>query len=219
MLALQIEVRDGTVTLDKDIVKAGGKKDVGHAGRSNKLRDKEDEILREADTALNLIKTEGSAVAFAEVFEQVKKDIANVVVRLGETDTGVVTQRIENDIIETLKEMIEALKKAQKDMKSPPPKPGKPGQSPPPGQKSLIDMLAELKMIFAMQRRVNARTEMYGKEYKGEQLTPPPATAPEADKKAYERIRDELKDLATRQEKIGKVTKDIATGKSEANPK
>jgi len=146
MLALQIEVRDGTVTLDKDIVKAG-KKDVGHAGRSNKLRDKEDEILREADTALNLIKTEGSAIAFAEVFDQVKKDIANVVARLGDTDTAAVTQRIENDIIETLKDMIEALKKAQKDMKGPPPKPGKPGQPPPPGQKSLIDQLAELKMI------------------------------------------------------------------------
>jgi len=30
-----------------------------------------------------------------------------------------------------------------------------------------------------MQRRVNARTEMYGKEYKGEQLTPPAASAAE----------------------------------------
>ena len=39
--------------------------------RSNKLGDKEDEIVREAHAALKLIKTEGSAVAFAEVFEQV----------------------------------------------------------------------------------------------------------------------------------------------------
>ncbi|NBO91777.1 MAG: hypothetical protein EBV06_05630 [Planctomycetia bacterium] len=39
------------------------------------------------------------------------------------------------------------------------------------------------------------------------------------EKKDFESVQNELKDLAGRQEKIGKVTKDIATGKSEANPK
>src|SRR5262249_22291251 len=76
MLALQIEVRDGTVTLDKDILKTQDKKpDVTHSARGNKLRDKEEEILREADSALEIIKQEGSAVAFAEVFVQVKADM------------------------------------------------------------------------------------------------------------------------------------------------
>ncbi len=32
--------------------------------------------------ALKLIRTEGSAVAFAEVFEQVSKDMENIAVRL-----------------------------------------------------------------------------------------------------------------------------------------
>lgn len=219
MLALQIEVRDGTVTLDKDIISTGSKPDVAHAARSNKLGDKEDEIVREAHAALKLIKTEGSAVAFAEVFEQVSKDMETAMNRLRRTDVGEVTQRIENDIIETLKEMIEALKKAQKDAKSPPPPPGKSPPPPPPGNKPLIDMLAELKMIFAMQRRVNARTELYGKQYKGEQLLPPAPSASDKEKKDFESVQNELKDLAGRQEKIGKVTKDIATGKSEANPK
>ena len=62
-------------------------------------------------------------------------------------------------------------------------------------------------MIYAMQRRVNARTELYGKQYKGEQA-PPPDTAPtEKEAKHYEMIQGELKDLSKRQEKIGKVTK------------
>ena len=43
-----------------------------------------------------------------------------------------------------------------------------------PPDPKLIDMLAELKMIYAMQRRVNSRTEMYGKKYKGEQAVPQP---------------------------------------------
>jgi hypothetical protein len=76
--------------------------------------------------------------------------------------------------------------------------------------------LAELKMIYAMQRRVNARTELYGKQYKGEQAPPPSKTLPEKERKHLEMIQGELKDLSNRQEKIGKVTKDIATGKNEA---
>ena len=51
-------------------------------------------------------------MAFAEVFQQVRKDMMGVKNRLARVDTGKVTVTIENDIIETLKEMIEALKKA-----------------------------------------------------------------------------------------------------------
>ncbi len=213
MLALQIEVRDGTVTLDGDIQKALADK-LTYAARSNKLRDKEEEIAREADGALEIIKTEASAVAFAEGFVQVKDDVEKVVVRLGKTNTDKVTVQIENDIIETLKDMIEALKKAQRDLKNPPQaKPSKGGM---PQDQRLIDQLAELKMIYAMQRRINARTELYGKQYKGEQA-PPPVTAKNVkEREHYEMIQKELKDLSGRQDKLGKVTKDIATGKNEA---
>ena len=66
---------------------------------------------------------------------QVSKDMEVVATRLKRTNVDKVTQTIENDIIETLKEMIEALKKAQKDAKSPP-KPSKPGPPPPPQDQS-----------------------------------------------------------------------------------
>ncbi len=72
-------------------------------------------------------------------------------------------------------------------------------------------------MIYAMQRRVNARTELYGKQYKGEQA-PPPSTA--AADQGEEALQDDPGrtegPVSNRQEKIGKVTKDIATGKNEA---
>lgn len=217
MLALQIEVRDATVSLDKEIQKTADKKPtLAHGHKSNQQADKEETIIKEADAALKILEGEGSAVAFAEVFQQVKKDMEVVKNRLTRTDVGKVTVTIENDIIETLKEMIEALKKAQKDAKSPPPGKPKPSQSGMPQDQKLIDLLAELKMIYAMQRRVNARTQLYGKQYKGEQA-PAPATAPNAkEREHYEMIQKELKDLAGRQEKIGKVTRDIATGKNEA---
>lgn len=216
MLALQIEVRDGTVTLDREIDKHPEKKpDLVQGARSNKLADKEDEIVREAHAALKLIQTEGSAVAFGEVFEQVSKDMEVIRGRLNRTDVGKVTQSIENDVIETLKEMIDALKKAQRDMKQQQGKPGKSGQSSPQDQK-LIDQLAELKMIYSMQKRVNARTELYGKQYRGEQAPLPMEAKDVREREHYENVRKELTDLADRQNKIGRVTRDIATGKNEA---
>jgi hypothetical protein len=209
MLAMQIQVRDGTVALDK------AEQNRERQQHSNELSDREEEIIREASKAIGIIQGEGSAVAFAEVFLQVRGDMTNVATRLRKTDTGVVTQTIENDIIATLQEMIEALKKARKDNKNPPqPRTGQ--QGPPPDQR-LIDMIAELKMIRSMQLRVNSRTEVYGKQYEGEQA-PPPSTATELkDREHYEMIQRELRELGDRQLKIEKVTSDIAKGKNKAN--
>ncbi len=216
MLAMQIEVRNGTVDLDKTI-QATDPKDTttvrNNQQTSNVLSDKEEEIVKEARAGLKLLEAEGSAVAFAEVFQQVKSDMETVALRLRKTDTGVVTVTIENQIIDTLKEMIEALKKARADNKN---KSGQSGPSGPPPDPKLIDLLAELKMIRSLQKRVNDRTELYGKQYAGEQAPPlEKATTPD-ERERYDRIQTELKDLSKRQQKISKVTHDIATGKNES---
>jgi hypothetical protein len=65
-------------------------------------------------------------------------------------------------------------------------------------------------MIYSVQRRIHARTEVYGRQYKGEQAPPPSAAATAREREHYRMIQDELKDLAGRQQKLGKVTKDIA---------
>src|SRR5205823_273569 len=114
----------------------------------------------EATKAIDMLQSEGSAVAFPEVFQQVREDMKHVQKRLEGVDTGKVTQAIEEDIISTLKEMIEALKKAKQDLeaKKNPPK-GNPGPPPPPQDQKLLDQIAELKMIRSMQLRVNDRTK------------------------------------------------------------
>jgi hypothetical protein len=72
-------------------------------------------------------------------------------------------------------------------------------------------------MIRSMQLRVNSRTEVYGKQYEGEQA-PPPTTAPDTKaREQYEMIQRELHELGDRQLKIEKVTNDIAKGKNKAN--
>jgi hypothetical protein len=151
----------------------------------------------EANKAIGILEAEGTAVAFPQMFEQVRDDAKNVARRLSKADVGTVTQVIEQDIIAALKDMIEALKKAQQDLKSQ-------GQSPPgqPQNQKLIDLLAELKMIRAMQIRVNSRTKVYGQQYTGEQASDPD-------------IKKELDDLAQRQLKIFDVTNNIAKGKNQ----
>jgi hypothetical protein len=199
MLAMQIEVYEGTIRVDKAIAQNPDKK----ASRSEEqsalqLSDREQEIVREANKAIQLLQDEGTAVAFPEVFTQVRDDTQQVARRLGKADVASVTQTIEQDIIATLKEMIEALKKAAQQNKNSQ-NAGRAGNS--GGNQRLIDILAELKMIRSLQIRVNSRTTAYARRYPGEQASDPD-------------IQKELANLARRQQKIFEVTNNIARGKN-----
>ena len=102
----------------------------------------------------------------------------NVEKRLRKTDPGTTTVATEDEIIASLEEMIDALKKARKEngQSAPEASPARGGQ---PQNQPLLQEIQELKMIRNMQLRVNRMTETYGKEYKGEQAPrsrerPPP---------------------------------------------
>ncbi|MBL9124873.1 MAG: hypothetical protein JNG90_14650, partial [Planctomycetaceae bacterium] len=78
----------------------------------------------------------------------------------------------------------------------PPPPPGEP-QEPP-----LVDQLAELRMIRSLQMRVNRRTQTYTKLIDGEQAEKP-------------ELLEAIKDLAQRQDRIYRTTRDIVVGKNQ----
>lgn len=202
MLQMQTAVLEETVRLDKAIQITSDKKPTRTEEQASlKLSDRELEIVRDANSCLQLLAAEGSAVAFAEVLAQVRDDMQAVARRLGRVDVGHVTQATEQDIIAMLKQMIEALKKQQQQIREhqnqPPPPPGDPQQQ----QRSLIDLLAELRMIRSLQLQVNNRTALYGQQYKGEQADDP-------------EIVKELLNLAQRQQKIFEITNNIARGKN-----
>jgi hypothetical protein len=198
MLAMQIEVYEGTVRVDKTIAQIPDRKPAREEEqRSLQLSDREQQIVALANKAIQILENEGSAVAFPEVFTQVRDDMVHVARRLGRVDVGPVTQTIEQDIINTLKEMIEALKKAQANKSGG----GQSQAGSQPPNPSLIDILAELKMIRSLQIRVNSRTLTYARQYTGEQANDPD-------------IQRELNDLAQRQQKIFNITNDIARGKN-----
>jgi hypothetical protein len=170
-----------------------------------------------ANEATSLIEAEGSAVAFAEAFRVVREDMVKVSKRLNKlSDVGIITQNTERYIIENLKMMIEAFKKARKENKNKkPPKPSKPGQSGKPPEQDLIDLLTELKILRAMQVQVNNQTKDYHKFYPGLEQAPDLSTIKDPkEREQMEAVQGELKGLAERQQRLEKTTKDLANGKN-----
>jgi hypothetical protein len=202
MLAMQIEVYEATKAIDAVVQKNQGQKGTAEIQKSQQQGDKEGEIIVEADRTLKLLESEGTAVAFARVLEEVKQDMVAVQRRLSAAVVDKETQAIEENIISLLKEMVLALKKAQQDIQQqqnqPPPPPGQPR----PNQQRLLDLIAELKLIRSLQVQVNSRTKMYGEKYQGEQAGDP-------------LIQAELKQLSARQAKLQEMLNKIASGNNQ----
>jgi hypothetical protein len=200
MLMMQIDVYENTKRIDENVTKNGGQKNAADFQKAQGQSDKEGEIVAEAARCLKLLESEGSAVAFAKVLEEVQQDMIAVQRRLGSAIVDKDTQAIEENIIAMLKDMIEALKKAQQQMNQQSPPPG--GGSGKPGNQKLIDLLAELKLIRTMQAQVNTRTKIYGDREKAEQSKDPI-------------IQNELKQLSARQQKLQEMIEKLANGENQ----
>ena len=197
MLDAQVEVYEGTQRLDKVPEAERDRDDAIEAGR---LSRKEGEIAAEAEKALTVLQEEGSAVAFPEAVIEIRDDMWVVRDRLAEAKIGEMTQGIEQDIITALEEMISALEKAQKDMQEQQQQ-GQPMQAGGENETPLVDTLSELKMIRALQMRVNTRTKRYAELTKTEQVDEP-------------ELLEALRRLAEREQRIHKVTRDIVLGRN-----
>jgi len=203
MYQMQIEVYEATKAIDTIVKKSESKKpEKVEIQKSQGQADKESLIIEEANKAIEILKQEGSAVAFPRVFEETVIDMTRVRERLNQANVAKDTQDMEKDIIDSLKEMLDALKKAQQDLQQSKGQPG--GDGPPPDQK-LLDEIAELKMIRSLQVKVNERTKRQsikdGDTRMVEQVDDP-------------QIKVELKDIANRQIKIEEMARDLATGKN-----
>ena len=202
MLELEIAVYEGTLRLDRTPQSQRAAPFTTQAGR---LSRDQSLIEIEAEKALNLLREDGTSVAMTESVTEMIGDMKQVQVYLAQGKTGVLpTQQVEEDIIAALEEMIEALKKAQRDLKDPQKQPpGQPGQPPDP---SLIDLLAEVKMLKSLQLRVNRRTESYRRQLEN----------PEDDIGTAKRedLKKGLDDLREREDRIFKATRDIVTGRN-----
>ena len=194
MLDAQVEVYEETKQLDAATAKAPEHELEIASGR---LARKEGLIVREADRALVLLREDGTSVAFPEAIEQARDDMQSIADRLRDTKVDLITQGLEEDVIEALEESLAALQQALKKLREEKGQP-QPGEAAPPGEKPLVDQLAELRMIRALQVRINRRTEQYGAMIDGEQAM-------------EDELLEALDALALRQQKIFQATRDLGT--------
>jgi hypothetical protein len=199
MLESQVQVYEGTVRLAQ-VPQA--KRDHDDEIEAARLSRQELQIVQDADKALLLLREEGSSVAFPEIIEQTRDDMRKVALLLAALRVDTITQGLELDIIATLEETIAALEKAIKDLEKQRTPPGQTPAAGQPAEPPLVDKLAELKMIRALQMRIYKRTQSYGRMIEGEQ-----AETPE--------LLEALEDLAKRQERVFQATADLAQGKND----
>lgn len=175
-----------------------------HRNRAVELARNEDEITLLASKALTLLKEEGSSIAFPEAVEQIRDDMQTIARRLDRVDVGEITQNIEQDTVESLKEILEALQRELEKMKDKKQQSQqqRQDQQQPHQQSGLVNKLAEMKMLRSLQYRVNRRTKQLARLVEGEQAVDPD-------------IVSQLKQLSDRQAKVQKTTYDLATGKNQ----
>lgn len=200
MLEMQRKVYAATQEIDA-AVRNSGQKSTADIQKAQQQSDEERKIVTEADTALKLIQSEGSAVAFGRVLEEVREDMIAVERRLGSATVDADTQQIEQNIIAMLDEMTKALAKQKQDMQQQQQQQQQQQNrnNGPPPNRELVNLLAELKLIRTLQTQVNDRTKMYGAKSPGEQAADP-------------NVQAELRQLAVRQAKVQEMLNAIATG-------
>jgi hypothetical protein len=199
MLELQTVVYEGTVRLDH-VPEAQRTHD--HEIESARLSRQESQIVHEVDKALLLLHEDGSSVAFPEAIDQMRDDMRQVTERLAALKVEKITQGLEKDIIAALEETIAAFEQSRKDLEKKRTPPGQPPAAGQPDDMSLVDKIAELKMIRSLQMRINKRTQTYGEMIQGEQAETPD-------------LLKALDGLADRQQRVYKATADLQQGRNE----
>jgi hypothetical protein len=120
--------------------------------------------------------------------------------RLERADVGELTQALEKDILESLEELILSL---QKEMEKQQQQQGQQQQQQgQPQNQALVDQLSELKMLRALQYRINRRTRQLGRLIDGEQASDPDLVG-------------QLRGLADRQDRLREATRNLVTERNQ----
>jgi len=125
---------------------------------SESLAAREAGITLLAVDVIDLLSEDGTTLVFPGVVEEVKSDLENARGLLSRLQTGDRTQRIQTEIEAAIEDILKALENAQRS--PPPPNPSQ-GRSSKSGAGPLLPLSAELKMVRALQARVNERTRAF----------------------------------------------------------
>lgn len=151
MLSKQRPINEATVALDQV-----GRENFKRAEQLQlaDLATNERALAEQASTCLHILDEEGTTIAFPRVVAQLAQDMSTAADRLAAAEVGPVTQAVEQEIIDTLEQLLEAVKKMQQENEQQ----QQAGKSDGGGEPPLLPASAELKLLKASQQRINTRT-------------------------------------------------------------
>jgi len=147
------------------------------------------------DDVLDVLSEDGTTLVFPEIVVELKADLNHTSELLDNLQTGESTRMVQKDIEDTVSEILAALEEASK--KPPPPNPNKGREK--QNQNSSAPLLAksaELKMVRALQLRVNRRTKRFHNSRKTDELSGP--------------ARTQLREIGRKQKDVEKLLRKIA---------
>lgn len=154
MLSLQTQIYEDTVALGSTARTEWLNTAIT---RCRELSQQQSDLTRECSLTVGLLREDGTSVSILIAVEDIESDMQTVAGRLQQTKAAELTQSIQTDVIEALKELIETAQKEMEEMKQD--QQQKQQQQSGPQQKAaLVELMAEIKVLRSLQLRVNRRT-------------------------------------------------------------
>jgi len=193
MLAAETQINEGTVSLaatpQKDWLDQ-------YYGRCRELAQLQMELTTECAQTVNLLREDGTSVSILLAVEDIESDMGSVSDWLQESKVEELTQSVQADIIQSLKQLIETTQKEMQEMKEQQQQQKQQQQS--EKKEGLVELMAEIRMLRNLQLQVNRRTK---------QVNGLLQTAPADDLPA---VRKQVHDLSVRQRRLTESAKELA---------
>ncbi len=155
LLILQTQIHETTV----DLAATPRKEWLDTAvSQCRELAQQQVDLTQDCSQVTGLLREDGTSVSIIVAVEDIETDMGSIANRLQETKAGSLTQSMQTDVLEALKELIEATQREMEDMKSEDRKQQQQQQSSqekPP----LVELMAEIRVLRSLQLRVNRRTK------------------------------------------------------------
>ncbi|MEZ6122179.1 MAG: hypothetical protein R3C49_03260 [Planctomycetaceae bacterium] len=193
MLALQTHLHEATVDLGRT---ARAEWLDAAVSQCKEVARQQSELTQECSQTAALLREDGTSVSILVAVEDLEGDMGRVALRLLDTKADSLTQAIQTDIIEALKELISEAQEEMEEMKSPerqpPPQQTDPNEKPP-----LVELMAEIRVLRSLQLRVNRRTRQVNEALQQAEVSD------QAD------LKDQLIELALRQNRLKESAQEL----------
>lgn len=167
-------------------------------GLCRELAQQQSELASECDQTVNLLREDGTSVSILLAVEDIDADMGSVSGWLQESKVGELTQSVQNDIIESLKQLIEVTQKEMQEMKEQQQQQKQGQQQNNDQNQGLVELMAEVRMLRNLQLQVNRRTKQVDRLLQSASTDDLPS------------LSKQVHDLAVRQRRLIESAKELA---------